>query len=221
MNWVGGASPKYDLLSQDGAIILSRDLFRDMTLEEVQEQLRSDGFEMLKIVPPVPQGPPFGETKYGGHEYHIYNLPTDYATAKEFAESLTLNGEKGRLPTIACADQNSFLQSWISSLGIKSIWLGGSDLETEGQWKWSSGPLAGQTFWSTENPNQMYTEWRQGEPNNADKEDCMTMVSDWGWNDVQCEEIQHPILVEFGDKPVQCADEPTLAVNSDTNRLDL
>ena len=52
-------------------------------------------------------------------------------------------------------------------------WIGGSDQEEEGTWKWVTGPEAGTVFWnglsSGSSPN--YANWNSGEPNNAGNED--------------------------------------------------
>ena len=55
------------------------------------------------------------------------------------------------------------------------VWIGASDLTTEGQWRWVDGsPLA-------------WTHWKPGEPNNyGSGEDCGQMLADGTWNDAGC-----------------------------------
>ena len=59
-------------------------------------------------------------------------------------------------------------------------WIGLSDAQVEGKWIWqhSFSPLGN------------YTSWNKGEPNGAEKEDCVVQCHDggnWGWLDVACE----------------------------------
>jgi len=59
-----------------------------------------------------------------------------------------------------------------------SIWIGLSDQESEGEWKWESGKPLEKDF------------WHPGEPNNVDGEDC-AKANAWSetqnWNDQSCE----------------------------------
>merc|ERR1711936_1341634 len=62
-----------------------------------------------------------------------------------------------------------------------SYWLGGQDFFSEGEWRWGSG----QVF--------SFTQWHQGEPNNAENEDCLSMSSQDGydWLDLSCFTANH------------------------------
>ena len=57
-----------------------------------------------------------------------------------------------------------------------SYWLGGVDYFQEGTWQWASGEPWG------------YETWHEGEPNNVDNEDCLSMSGQDGynWMDLQC-----------------------------------
>ena len=60
----------------------------------------------------------------------------------------------------------------------KTIYIGMSDLSSEGNWVWEDG---------YSNPN-MYLSWDKDEPNNANNEDCATMRQGFNgdWNDKDC-----------------------------------
>ena len=77
-------------------------------------------------------------------------------------------------------DQNEINATLSSNDSTLSYWIGLSDLAVEGQWVWqhSYSPLGN------------YTNWISGEPNGAEKEDCVLQLNDggaWGWHDVTCE----------------------------------
>ena len=60
------------------------------------------------------------------------------------------------------------------------VWIGGTDEDSEGTWKWSSGTPVME--------NQLsYTNWRSGEPNNHGNEDCIRTYNGAGeWIDDKC-----------------------------------
>ena len=65
--------------------------------------------------------------------------------AKAAAETQTFRGVKGYLATVTSEGENSVISSNIEN--ASNIWLGGSDSEREGEYKWMTGPEKGKTFW--------------------------------------------------------------------------
>ena len=68
---------------------------------------------------------------YNGHSYKVYtDSSIGWHDAQAFCESLG-----GHLATITSADEDEFIYSVVAEYGF-SCWLGATDEETEGDWKW-------------------------------------------------------------------------------------
>uniref|UniRef100_A0A670YUE4 C-type lectin domain-containing protein n=1 Tax=Pseudonaja textilis TaxID=8673 RepID=A0A670YUE4_PSETE len=61
----------------------------------------------------------------------------------------------------------------------KQIYLGMSDLQTEGQFVYLNGQAV------------RYTNWKRSEPNNLNNEDCVVLIPDTLWNDISCDHQTH------------------------------
>jgi len=209
MNWVSGAAPIYTLFTADGVKIKTVDLTWDMDLDELKKQLAQDGFELKRPVYEAPSKSQ-SETSFGGHTYELYNAPNFFHVVNSFAEAQSRGGRKGRLLTISCAAQNDHIKNFLIGQGVAEVWLGASDQQTEGEWKWLQGPLEDRIFWSGDQNGfavtGLYSNWATGEPNNVNLEHCASMKSVSGqWNDVLCgDEIALPFIVEYGDEPLVC-----------------
>lgn len=128
-----------------------------------------------------------------GHFYQFFPAQgISWTNAKNQAESKTLFGLQGYLTTITSDTENQFILDRVSG----TAWLGASDEETEGIWKWVTGPEKGTIFWEGEvNGTPFgYHNWQPpgsgsgGEPNQSGDEDYAHMMS-WTspsgqWNDL-------------------------------------
>jgi len=107
-----------------------------------------------------------------GHFYRYVSKPgITWTEAKEEAATMDYNGLQGYLATITSQVENDFIWSKIQGVG----WIGASDAENEGDWKWVTGPEAGMLFWrgnyTGQSVNNAYSFWNTDEPNNLGDED--------------------------------------------------
>ena len=103
-----------------------------------------------------------------GHYYEAVPAPgITWSNAVAYAAARSLNGLQGYLATVTSAGENAFIANFL----LDASWLGGSDVDVEGDWRWVTGPEAGMAFWSgTTNGtpvNGAYVNWALNEPNNV------------------------------------------------------
>ena len=88
-----------------------------------------------------------------------------------------------QLASVQSAEENALLSLITAAAGnAQSVWIGGTDKDDEGKWKWSPS--------GTE---LSYTNWHPGEPNNVNgNEHCLAAIGLPGtwhngkWNDGLC-----------------------------------
>lgn len=123
-----------------------------------------------------------------GHFYeYVQATGITWTSAKTDASARTYFGLKGYLATITTADEAKLSGEQAEGAG----WIGGSDAETEGVWKWVTGPENGTVFWNGlangSTPNFAF--WNNGEPNNLGDEDYAHVTApgvgiSGSWNDL-------------------------------------
>ena len=139
----------------------------------------------------------------GTNSYYFINLNrTDWATAKNQAESAVFRGVSGHLANITSKTENDFVAALLgtktSNWDRDHAWFGARSSEWP-QFKFVAGPEANQSL--------TYTSWYPGEPNRfaGSNEDFAVIRPDGTWNDYCCGglwsviEFQLPERIEVTD----------------------
>jgi gliding motility-associated-like protein len=157
-----------------------------------------------------------------GHYYQYFsNIGISWTNAKTAAEASIYYGLQGYLATITAADEAQLAGEQAAGAG----WIGGSDQQVEGVWRWMTGPEAGTIFWNGgvngSTPNFAF--WNNGEPNNLGEEDYAHITAPGigipgSWNDLTINgEASGPYqpkgyIVEYGGMP----GDPVLQISTST-----
>ena len=101
----------------------------------------------------------------------------------EDAEKYCNNNNNSNLASVTCQEIHNYIQARVNTLDWKScFWVGGTDKEEEGNWRWTDGSTWNFTQWSK----------HDNQPNNSwGKEDCLQIFHPKpieGWNDNVCRE---------------------------------
>lgn len=147
-----------------------------------------------------------------GHYYEFVSaLGITWSDAKIAAEGRNYYGLRGYLATITSPEEAQLSGEQASGAG----WIGGSDAQTEGVWKWMTGPETGKTFWfgnftgTTIGTDIPFAFWNTGEPNQSGNEDYAHVTAPGigilgSWNDLKIDGDPpgpyHPkgYIVEYG-----------------------
>ncbi|WP_411767802.1 T9SS type B sorting domain-containing protein [Winogradskyella sp. A3E31] len=162
-----------------------------------------------------------------GHYYIFEEAPgISWSAARTAAENQTYFGIQGYLATLTSLEEAQFAGEQTSGTG----WIGATDEEQEGLWKWVTGPEAGTAFWQgavNGTPiNNAFSFWNTGEPNNLGDEDYAHITDpsigiDGSWNDLpltsNANDPSNPYypkgyIVEFGG----LGNEPELNISANS-----
>lgn len=168
-----------------------------------------------------------------GHYYRfVSSNGISWSNARQAAANSTYFGLQGYLATIGSHEEAQFVGEQTRVTG----WIGGSDEQTEGVWRWVTGPEAGTVFWNGgpngSSPN--YAFWNSGEPNNADGGEDYAHITARGvgnvgsWNDLpnqggNGDYAPKGYIVEYGGMPgdpaLNIAAHTTITVSPTINTI--
>jgi len=141
-----------------------------------------------------------------GHTYQIvWDHHSTWHEAREKAKGMQCNGVPGHLATITSPEEQEFLTANFWNWHSGPLYIGASDADQEGVWKWVDGPEAGQVFFADGHCVNGFSErWCANEPNNMGAEHeggedvaVWNWMGEASWNDVAANNRQHGYLVEF------------------------
>jgi hypothetical protein len=127
-----------------------------------------------------------------GHSYQAVIVPggITWPNARNGAEALTYQGQRGYLATVTSDAENQFLTSNFGGPVADHWYLGGfqppGSAEPFGGWQWVTGEA-----WN-------YTNWNSGEPNNSNSDDALAFWDNGRWNDANHGEQHGGYIVEYG-----------------------
>lgn len=166
-----------------------------------------------------------------GHYYqYVPNIGINWTNAKNAAAASTYYGLQGYLATITSMAEVQISGVQASGAG----WIGGSDADAEGVWKWVTGPESGTIFWNggVNGTTPNFAFWNTNEPNNQGEEDYAHVTAPGvgqpgSWNDLKlngdASGAYQPkgYIVEYGGMPgdpvLQISTTSTITIPQITN----
>lgn len=123
-----------------------------------------------------------------GHYYEFVSAADiTWTDARVAAEKKDYYGLQGYLATIKNQEEAILVGELSPGVG----WIGGTDEEEEGIWKWAGGPEKGTVFWegNSNGSSPNFAFWNNSEPNNLGNEDYAHITDNsigimGSWNDL-------------------------------------
>lgn len=111
--------------------------------------------------------PPADATRFQGSAYAAFEADVSWHEARARCQEMG-----GHLAVIETAEEAEFIADFADG---RYLFLGATDEETEGEWRWVNGAA-----WD-------YTNWLDGQPNNWNDEDYLATYDGGEWVDVDAE----------------------------------
>jgi hypothetical protein len=142
----------------------------------------------------LPDATPFcaGVDQILNTDGHCYTLVRTNRMWVDAAAECGSRGPTTHLAQVTSAVENSLVTALGNSGGVGLAWLGGTDGQTEGDWRWVND---GRSFPPAPSPFFSFANWNGGEPNNGNgtgAENCLTIQlsttssTRGGWDDRVC-----------------------------------
>ncbi|XP_062610565.1 perlucin-like protein [Saccostrea cucullata] len=94
----------------------------------------------------------------------------------------------GKLVEMESSSENNFVRMLAQNL-TESVWLGATDREVEGQWRWADN-----------NSLLTFSDWDvlHNQPNNYNNQDCLSLYLPYGltWCDESCDNRDYQYICE-------------------------
>lgn len=153
----------------------------------IEETITSD----IELIPAWITSSNIGiQFKYKNSTLIVITQSKTWEAAEAYAQSLG-----GHLVMIKTADMQNYVYNTILSnssvSGLASFWIGATDKDKEGDWRWVDGTTLAST----------YSNWNNGEPNDSNGEDyCQYYISSnkGKWNDLNGTQ-SYPFVVQIGN----------------------
>jgi hypothetical protein len=133
----------------------------------------------------LPSCPPATLLGPGDRCFQLSTQARAWADARTACQGL---GAGWDLATIHDAERNTWLVALLGT--VTDAWVGASDLDSEGVWRWVTDTTA---FWNGgatgSSVGGAFAAWNGGataEPNGGDASDCLRLRLTTGWADFQC-----------------------------------
>ena len=156
-----------------------------------------------------------------GKFYKTVGTSEKWSDALTRATTTTLEGVAGQLVTIRSAEENALVDSIrAASFGTAWIWLGASDVDAEGVWRWYDGATAGDTFWNGaidgEPVGDQYVNWHVDDPNDNGSGEHVAVLAEGTWRDNRDSAFMRSIIEWDADAVLAGSQSLTYSITSQT-----
>ena len=173
------------------------------SLADVNAALATIGYQGTGTITVAPSPPDIIFIPITNNFYEFVTDEKTWANALSDAQSRTLFGVNGYLATVTSAQEQSDINSKFNPSTVS--YLGASDADVEGEWRWVNGPEINQQFWQGDGfgsaVNGRYANWDTGEPTPAVQDYLKLRPASAGgyWDAVQ--NVSQDYIVEYTGSP--------------------